>query len=264
MVAILVERPRARPARAGDGAARQRRFTAARRRSRRHAALVRHAARHPAERSALAGTAPAARRAGVAALHRRRAAWCLSSGRTAALVAAIVLGERRSEEAYTDEDRELLGSIASQMGLGFDVARLRRRAATRVDLESQTTRLEAPVPAPMTECLRCGRCEESGTIVCPTDGSPMQPRAGRAADGGQQVPDRAPDRPRRHGRGLPGTRHAARSTRGVEGGARRAAGRSGSEAAIPARGADRRPAAASRQSSPSTTTARSPTAARSS
>ena len=50
----------------------------------------------------------------------------------------IVLGERRSEEAYTDEDCALLGSIASQMGLGFDVARLRRRAATAVDPSATT------------------------------------------------------------------------------------------------------------------------------
>jgi tRNA A-37 threonylcarbamoyl transferase component Bud32 len=93
------------------------------------------------------------------------------------LVAVIVLGERRSEEAYTDEDRELLGSIAAQMGLGFDVARLRRRA-TPSELETQTTPLVAQVRAPMNECPRCGRCEESDTVACPTDGSPMKPAAG--------------------------------------------------------------------------------------
>ena len=79
----------------------------------------------------------------------------------------IVLGERRSEEAYTDEDCALLGSIAAQMGLGLDVARLRRRAATRVDLESQTTQLVAAVSAPMMECPRCGRCEDVTTSTCP-------------------------------------------------------------------------------------------------
>jgi tRNA A-37 threonylcarbamoyl transferase component Bud32 len=94
------------------------------------------------------------------------------------LVAVIVLGERRSEEAYTDEDRELLGSIAAQMGLGFDVARLRRRAATRSDLETDTARLVAQVQAPMNECPRCGRCEEPDTVACPNDGAPMKPAAG--------------------------------------------------------------------------------------
>jgi hypothetical protein len=94
------------------------------------------------------------------------------------LVAVIVLGERRSEEAYTDEDRELLGSIASQMGLGLDVARLRRRAATPSSLELETAKLVALVQAPMHECPRCGRCEESDVVACPADGSPMKPAAG--------------------------------------------------------------------------------------
>ena len=47
--------------------------------------------------------------------------------RTARSSRVIALGERRSEEAYTAEDRQLLASIAAQMALGFDVARLRRR-----------------------------------------------------------------------------------------------------------------------------------------
>ena len=97
--------------------------------------------------------------------------------REGGLVAVMVLGERRSEEAYTDEDRELLGSIAAQMGLGFDVARLRRRA-TQSNLETKTTRLEAQVQPPMNECQRCGRCEESTVVACPTDGSPMKPTVG--------------------------------------------------------------------------------------
>jgi predicted Ser/Thr protein kinase/GAF domain-containing protein len=89
------------------------------------------------------------------------------------LIAVMVLGERRSEEAYTDEDCALLGSIAAQMGLGFDVARLRRRVATRVDLESQTTQLVATVASPMMECPRCGRCEDVTTATCPLDGTPL-------------------------------------------------------------------------------------------
>ena len=94
------------------------------------------------------------------------------------LVAVIVLGERRSEEAYTDEDCALLGSIAAQMGLGFDVARLRRRAATPVDLENQTTQLVAAVASPMMECPRCGRCEDVTRATCPLDGTPLNPVPG--------------------------------------------------------------------------------------
>ena len=66
-------------------------------------------------------------------------------GQDRTLIAVIALGERRSEEAYTAEDRELLASIAAQMALGFDVARLRR---TRESDGRQAKRLGwSPIPA---------------------------------------------------------------------------------------------------------------------
>ena len=97
--------------------------------------------------------------------------------RDTSLAAVIVLGERRSEEAYTDEDCTLLGSIAAQMALGFDVARLRRRV-TPADLEKQTTQLAVAVGTPMMECPHCGRCEDVTTASCPLDGTPLNPVAG--------------------------------------------------------------------------------------
>ena len=109
----------------------------ARRRPRRHAALVGRAARHLAERPALARSAACRRRSRNGCTAPARRCWCRWSAQDKSLVAVIVLGERRSEEAYTDEDRQLLGSIAAQMGLGFDVARLRRRAAHAADLEKR-------------------------------------------------------------------------------------------------------------------------------
>jgi hypothetical protein len=93
-------------------------------------------------------------------------------GENRALIAVIALGERRSEEAYTEEDRQLLASIAAQMGLGLDVARLRRRSeATRSGI---TGIASTQIALPMMECPRCGRCEESSVAVCPSDGSTMR------------------------------------------------------------------------------------------
>ena len=92
-----------------------------------------------------------------------------------ALIAVIALAEKRSEEPYTTEDRQLLASIGSQMGLGFDVARLRQRADTPSHSAGSVTKTMVTAPLPMTECPRCGRCEESGVALCPADGSPMQP-----------------------------------------------------------------------------------------
>ena len=90
------------------------------------------------------------------------------------LVGVIVLGEKLSEEAYADEDRQLLASIAAQVGLGFDVARLRRRIDSSGATDSSTTRLAARGAQPMTGCPKCGRCEEAGTARCPADGTLMQ------------------------------------------------------------------------------------------
>jgi hypothetical protein len=97
-------------------------------------------------------------------------------GEDRSLIAVIVLGERRSEQAYTAEDRQLLASIATQMGLGFDVARLRQRLGSRAaDTDPEATRLLSATVRMMTECPRCGRCEEADVTVCPSDGSTMRP-----------------------------------------------------------------------------------------
>jgi serine/threonine-protein kinase len=87
-----------------------------------------------------------------------------------------VLGERKSEEAYTSEDRQLLASIAAQMGLGFDVARLRRGLDAASD--PGATRLLATPSPPMLECPRCGRCESPDAAICPSDGSTLRPVPG--------------------------------------------------------------------------------------
>ena len=105
-----------------------------------------------------------------------------------ALLGVILLGEKLSEEAYTDEDRQLLASIAAQVGLGFDVARLRQRIDSGATTSS-TTRLAVRAAQPMMECPTCGRCEESGTARCPADGTLMQtvPAVPRVVDNKYRV-----------------------------------------------------------------------------
>ena len=93
-------------------------------------------------------------------------------GQDKTLIAVLVLAAKRSEEAYSTDDRELLGTIAHQVSLGLDVARLRSRNETGAAAEA--TRLQPLTVVPMMECPRCGRCEDSGTAICPADGSPMQ------------------------------------------------------------------------------------------
>jgi serine/threonine-protein kinase len=96
------------------------------------------------------------------------------AGEDRSLVAVIAVGARKSEEPFTAEDRELITSIASQVGLALDVARLRERlarpGAAATDL---TTRIIEP-PAGMRECPQCGRCEEpDGPELCPADGAAL-------------------------------------------------------------------------------------------
>lgn len=93
-------------------------------------------------------------------------------GQERALIAVLVLGAKRSEEAYSSEDRELLASIAAQVGLGLDVARLRRRMAE--EAPTTTAHLIRDLTPPMLECPRCGRCEDPGSTICPADGATLR------------------------------------------------------------------------------------------
>lgn len=92
-------------------------------------------------------------------------------GKDGALVAALVLGAKRSEEAYTAEDRELLASIAVQVGLGLDVARLRLQSDDSA-LAASTVKIEQ-LP-PMMERPRCGRIEDAGATTCPADATALK------------------------------------------------------------------------------------------
>ena len=152
-------------------------------------------------------------------------------GQERALVAVLVLGGKRSEEAYSHEDRDLLASIAAQVGLGLDVARLRRRMAEEAPT---TTAHVAP---------RYGAADAGVSALRPLRGPgrddlPRRRRhaAGRAnpARDRQQISHRPAARPRRNGRGLSRARCAARSAGRGEGRPARAAGPQRGAAPLPA------------------------------
>jgi eukaryotic-like serine/threonine-protein kinase len=94
---------------------------------------------------------------------------------TPVLVGLIALGQKRSEEPYTTEDRQLLSAIAAQMGLALDLSRLRRRA-TDPSATTFTPTLRSPSPgqpsAPaLGSCPVCQRCLDVAQLLCPHDGT---------------------------------------------------------------------------------------------
>ena len=94
------------------------------------------------------------------------------SGQSRTVIAAIALGRKRSEEPYTSEDRQMLGSIAAQVSLALDIARLRNRASDTETPTGVVTMMDTPSPL-LVECPQCGRCEDASTRFCPNDGKPM-------------------------------------------------------------------------------------------
>jgi len=73
-------------------------------------------------------------------------------------VALLVLGSRRSEEPYNQEDLDLLGPIADAMGLLLERSPGDQRG--------------------LAECEQCGRCFDPGTAVCPYDKALLTPTSG--------------------------------------------------------------------------------------
>jgi predicted Ser/Thr protein kinase len=123
------------------------------------------------------------------------------------LVGALALGEKRSEEPYTGEDKELLSSIAAQVGLALDVARLRQRQAWNETAGSRPT-ITPLAGVFMVECPTCGRCEDGATERCPDDGTPM-----RVSGGIPRVVDAKYRIERSLGRGGMGAVYRARDVR---------------------------------------------------
>ncbi len=61
-------------------------------------------------------------------------------GRDSRLLGLLVLGQRQSEEPYSDEDKRLLDSVASQAGIALASIRLAEKIAERMETERRAAR----------------------------------------------------------------------------------------------------------------------------
>ncbi|HUR82938.1 MAG TPA: protein kinase [Thermoanaerobaculia bacterium] len=93
------------------------------------------------------------------------------------LAGLLVLGERKSEEPYSREDRELLRTLASQLALTLDYARLKQSPSLVWSPLSG-----APVHLHLSDalqlCPRCGRCYAPDETKCELDDQQLVPESG--------------------------------------------------------------------------------------
>ena len=89
----------------------------------------------------------------------------------------LVLGERKSEEPYSGEDRELLRTLGAQLALTLDYTRLRQSPSLVWSPPSA-----APVHLHLSDalqlCPRCGRCYPPDESRCDYDDQQLVPESG--------------------------------------------------------------------------------------
>ena len=93
------------------------------------------------------------------------------------MVGLLVLGERKSEEPYSGEDRELLRTLGAQLALTLDYTRLKQSPSL-----VWTPLSGAPVHLHLSDalqlCPRCGRCYSPGDSRCELDDQQLVPESG--------------------------------------------------------------------------------------
>ena len=93
------------------------------------------------------------------------------SGTDGTLIGLLLLGEKKSEQPYTANDRRLLESIARQIAVVYENVLLKQH----VDKEARIKRevlahLEEQNINLVKECPDCGNCYDSASQVCEKDG----------------------------------------------------------------------------------------------
>ncbi|MEO8381246.1 MAG: protein kinase [Acidobacteriota bacterium] len=90
----------------------------------------------------------------------------------------LVLGERKSEEPYSSEDRELLRTLGAQLALTLDYARLKQSPSLVWGSPSSVAPLHLFLSDVLQLCPRCGRCYSPDERKCELDDQALVPESG--------------------------------------------------------------------------------------
>jgi GAF domain-containing protein len=96
-------------------------------------------------------------------------------GRDARMLGLLLLGEKKSEEAYTPHDRRLLTALTGQIALVYENLRLKDRVDQSQEIERQVLARMADQELNLVkECPKCGRCYDASDTHCADDGADLQ------------------------------------------------------------------------------------------
>ena len=93
------------------------------------------------------------------------------------MVGLLVLGERKSEEPYSGEDRELLRTLGAQLALTLDYTRL-KQSPSLVWSPLSGAPLHLHLSDALQLCPRCGRCYSPDDSRCELDDQQLVPESG--------------------------------------------------------------------------------------
>lgn len=90
------------------------------------------------------------------------------------LVGLLMLGDKKSEEPYSTDDRKLLQAIARQIAVARENVRLKERVDEDRRLRHDVlAHLETGHINVLKECPTCGLCYDAASAVCPSDGTEL-------------------------------------------------------------------------------------------
>ena len=111
-------------------------------------------------------------------------------GPSEGLVGLLLLGDKKSEEPYTRNDRKLLVATAAQTGIVWENLQLKQALSREHDVRRQlTARLVGGTSSIVMECPACGLCYEGDVTRCEIDDRALSPSlpTSRIIDGKYQL-----------------------------------------------------------------------------